>query len=99
MAVLFKQHIYSLRLISFPLPVSGLPVLRPDTVEMSVWGVASLAGLEAGVWTSVEEVVRMRGRGQEFTRSETGAGTRHQEFRRWLEACRRFCNWKAAEIL
>ena len=73
--------------------------MRPDTVEMSVWGVASLAGLEAGVWSSVEEVASMRGRGQEFTRSQTGAGAGHQEFRRWLEACRRFCNWKAAESL
>ena len=34
-----------------------MPVLRPDSVEMSVWGVASLAGLGAGVWTSVEEVI------------------------------------------
>ena len=32
-------------------------MLRPDSVEMSVWGVASLAGLGAGVWSSVEEVI------------------------------------------
>ena len=37
--------------------MSGLPVVRPDSVEMSVWGVASLAGLGAGVWSSVEEVI------------------------------------------
>ena len=26
--------------------LTGLPVIRPRSVEMSVWGVASLAGLE-----------------------------------------------------
>ena len=26
--------------------LTGLPVIRPNSVEMSVWGVASLAGLE-----------------------------------------------------
>ena len=78
----------------------GLPVLRPVTVEMSVWGVASLAGLEAGVWSSVEEAVSTRQRGQEFTRSEAGPGAGgDREFKRWLEACRRFRHWKGAESL
>ena len=56
-----------------------------------------MAGLQAGLWTSLEELDTLRARGQEFTRSQAGPGD--QEFRRWLEACRRFCNWKAAEKL
>ena len=39
---------------------AGLPVIRPESVEMSVWGVASLAGLEAGVWRGVEQLDTMR---------------------------------------
>ena len=77
--------------------MSGLRVLRPDTVEMSVWGVASMVGLQTGLWTSLEELDTLRAGGQEFTRIQAGPGD--QEFRRWLEACRRFCNWKAAERL
>ena len=77
--------------------MSGLRVLRPDTVEMSVGGVASMAGLQTGLWTSLEELDTLRAGGQEFTRIQAGPGD--QEFRRWLEACRRCCNWKAAERL
>ena len=35
-------------------------MIRPESVEMSVWGVASLAGLEAGVWRGVEQLDTMR---------------------------------------
>ena len=71
-------------------------MLRPETVEMSVWGVAGLAGLEAGGWRSVEEVGALRGHGQEFRRSEAGG---QEEFRRWQEACTRFCQWNSLDSL
>ena len=48
-------------------------MIRPESVEMSVWGVASLAGLEEGVWQSRDQLDTIRGRGTIFTRSS------HQE--------------------
>ena len=42
--------------------LTGLPVVRPDTVEMSVWGVASLAGEQAGLVQESAAMLREWGR-------------------------------------
>ena len=73
----------------------GLPVIRPESVEMSVWGVASLAGLEEGVWQSRAQLDTIRGRGTTFTRSSQQEEDRDvmEEYRKWLDACNRFTKW------
>jgi glycerol kinase len=38
---------------------SGLPVLRPANIETTALGVAYLAGLEAGVWASTDEIANL----------------------------------------
>jgi len=77
--------------------LTGLPVVRGDTVEMSAWGVAALAGLQAGLWSSREEVTKLRRRGKEFHRM--GGTHTHliKQFKRWEEACRRLQNWNKLE--
>ena len=66
-------------------------MIRPDTVEMSVWGVASLAGLEVGMWANKEELGKMRGKGDTFNRVREGNVIK--EYKMWLNACKRFTLW------
>ena len=72
----------------------GLPVVRPDTVEMSAWGVAALAGIQvtgrlpsprcqAGVWAGRQEVVQLRPKGTTFLRQEGRQETVEAQYARW----------------
>ena len=66
--------------------------MRPDSVEVSAWGVAGLAGLGAGVWGDREQLVRLREqKGDIFTRRKELGNMK--EYRRWVEACQRFTRW------
>merc|ERR1719278_614746 len=73
--------------------LTGLPVVRPDTVEMSAWGVAALAGIQAGVWAGREEVAQLRPRGTTFLRQEGRQETVEGQYKRWNEACQRMLRW------
>ena len=69
--------------------LTGLPVVRPDTVEMSVWGVASLAGEQAGLW---DRQWTGQSDWRTFTRREDGQ-QQISQYSRWREACQRFTKW------
>jgi glycerol kinase len=43
-------------LVQFLADILGIPVLRPQTVETTALGAAQLAGLQAGVYDSLEEI-------------------------------------------
>lgn len=43
-------------LMQFQADVLGVPILRPACVETTAWGAASLAGLAAGVYASLDEL-------------------------------------------
>jgi len=73
--------------------LTGLPVIRPNSVEMSVWGVASLAGLEVGIWDCRETLDSIRGRGEVFSRQGDTTSCSLEDYTKWLEACRRFTHW------
>ena len=74
-----------------------MPIILVNNLN-TPFSLVSMAGLQAGLWASLEQLDTLRSSGgQEFTRSQAWPGD--QEFRRWLEACRRFCNWKATEKL
>ena len=60
---------------------------------MSVWGVASLAGLEAGLWDSRETLDSLRGEGEVFSSQLEGREGKLEEYRKWLDACCRFTSW------
>ena len=64
---------------------------------MSVWGVASLAGLEVGIWDSREALDSIRGKGEVFSRQEEDGGRWLEDYCRWQEACRRFTAWHTSE--
>lgn len=74
--------------------LTGLPVVRGDTVEMSAWGVAALAGIQAGLWEKREDVAALRPKGREFKRKE-GREELLAQYLRWNEACKRFQHWHA----
>ena len=69
--------------------LTGLPVVRPDTVEMSVWGVASLAGEQAGLW---DRQWTGQSDWRTFTRREDGQ-KQISQYSRWRGACQRFTKW------
>jgi glycerol kinase len=67
--------------------VSGIPVLRPKTADLSALGAAHLAGLAAGVW-SAEDLDALPRPHDEFTPAQ-GAQWRASEVSSWRAAVRR----------
>ncbi|MCD8254963.1 MAG: glycerol kinase, partial [Oscillospiraceae bacterium] len=47
-------------MMQFQADVLRIPIDRPAMVETTAFGAAFLAGLEAGVWDSLEEIKRLR---------------------------------------
>lgn len=74
--------------------LTSLPVVRCDKVEMSAWGVASLAGIQAGMWKDRQQVAALRRSQEEFVASNKDLEDDCLErFDIWREACLRFGKW------
>jgi len=75
--------------------LTSLPVIRADTVEMSAWGVASMAGIQVGFWHDKQAVAELRHGTEEFNAS--GDAHLHEQclknYETWLDACIRFRGW------
>ncbi len=71
---------------------SGLPVERPKNTETTALGAAYLAGLEAGVWASTDEVASLRRADRTFEPRLSGA-ERHSRLAHWRRAVERTLNW------
>jgi glycerol kinase len=67
--------------------ISGIPVLRPETADLSALGAAHLAGLAAGLW-STEDLETLPRPHDEFTPA-TGTRWRVSEVASWRAAVRR----------
>ncbi len=67
--------------------ISGIPVLRPKTADLSALGAARLAGLAAGLW-SAEDLDALREPDDQFTPA-AGAQWRASEIAAWRAAVRR----------
>ncbi len=78
-------------LMQFQADVLGVPVERPDVVETTALGAAGLAGIAAGVWTSVDAFMSKR----DFDRFEPGAGAAQARAgaREWERAVRAALAW------
>jgi len=73
--------------------VTDLPVERPATVEQSVWGVALLAGLQAGMWKDRSQINSIL-QGNIATFIPKKNNTRElSDYQKWLKACKHFSNW------
>jgi glycerol kinase len=79
-------------LMQFQANLSGVRIERPTNLETTAWGAAALAGLQVGVFRSLEEVAAVHRLRDSFspTLHET---EREQRRHRWAEATRRSRNW------
>jgi glycerol kinase len=83
-------------LMQFQADVLGIPVERPALLETTAQGVAYLAGLATGYWSSVEEIATTRPRGQIFN---PGAGGERaaKQYIKWQDAVNRAKGWNRPE--
>ena len=70
----------------------GLPVDRPAQVETTAFGAAALAGLAAGVWSSLEELAGLR-RSQYVFTPRQDAAVCEKMYRQWQRAVARSRDW------
>jgi glycerol kinase len=79
-------------LCRFQADVLGIPVTRPRITETTVLGAAFLAGLGAGVWSSLEELAGVWQLDRTFAPS-MGADERERLLSGWREAVARSGGW------
>ena len=75
----------------------GLPVDRPAQVETTAFGAAALAGLAAGVWSSLDELTALR-RSQHIFTAQMNPDAAQRAYRQWQRAVERSRNWIEAEV-
>ena len=71
---------------------TGLPVERPVNTETTALGAAYLAGLESGIWSSIEEVAELRQVDRVFE-PRLSSAERHTRLAHWRRAVERTLNW------
>ncbi|MFN8617246.1 MAG: glycerol kinase GlpK [Dehalococcoidia bacterium] len=71
---------------------AGVPVERPVNIETTALGAAYLAGLEAGVWSSNEEVQELRETERVFE-PRLSSAERHSHLANWRRAVERTLAW------
>ena len=79
-------------LMQFQADITDIPVVRPRILETTALGAALLAGLGAGVYTSLEETAKGWQKDLEFTPAMDEA-TRRLNLRGWHKAVERAKNW------
>jgi len=72
--------------------VLGVPVVRPRVTETTVLGAAFLAGLGAGVWSSLDELADVWQLDRRFE-PRMAADERDRLLAGWREAVRRSGGW------
>ena len=72
-------------MLQFQADLLRLPVNRPDNVESTAMGAAYLAGLAAGVWSSTEELERLR-RTQRIFSPQMSIQDRNRTLENWHTA-------------
>jgi len=75
-------------LLSFLSSILGATVDRPDVIETTALGVAYLAGLKAGIFSSTEELAKMWHCDERFT-PKIDNTKRNALYRKWLDAVRK----------
>ncbi|KAG8237635.1 hypothetical protein J437_LFUL013613 [Ladona fulva] len=73
--------------------ITCLRVERSNSTEASVMGAAHLAGLAAGIWSSVEEVKSHRKIERVFEPNPTTREGLRKSMDKWLKAVDRFRGW------
>ena len=79
-------------LMQFQADITGIPVIRPRVLETTALGAALLAGLGAGIYSSLEETTKIWQKDLEFTPRMDDA-TRLLNLKGWHKAVERSLNW------
>lgn len=79
-------------LMGFQADILGIDVVVPSITETTVLGAAFGAGIEAGVWSGVEDVPHLRQEAVRY-RPTMDAGVRDRYLRGWSKAIARSLNW------
>jgi len=74
-------------LMQFQADILNKPVLRPAIIESTSLGAAYLAGLKAGFWTNIEEILKLKKVDRTFEPSMT-ADVREKYLKGWQKALR-----------
>ena len=80
-------------LMQFQADITGIPVIRPRVLETTALGAALLAGLGAGIYSSLEETTKVWQKDLEFTPRMDDA-TRLLNLKGWHEAVKRSLLWR-----
>ena len=83
-------------LMQFQADITAIPVVRPRVLETTALGAALLAGLGAGVFTSLEETAKGWQKDLEFT-PRMDEATRRLNIRGWHRAVERAKDWARDE--
>ena len=75
-------------LLKFLSDILGVTVDRPETIETTALGVAYLAGLQAGIFTSTQELANMWHRERRFEPT-LSKDHRNKLYDQWLAAVRK----------
>lgn len=73
--------------------LSGLRVERSSSSEMSILGVAVLAGVQYGIWENKEQVLEFRHVEKVFTSNEETLMRYKPVVLQWQRAVERFGHW------
>ncbi|MBX7057139.1 MAG: glycerol kinase GlpK [Leptospirales bacterium] len=79
-------------MLQYQADILGTPVERPANVDTTALGAAYLAGMEAGVWNSAAELLKLQADRHIF-HPAMDAATRERELRYWKKAVDRVRNW------
>ncbi len=80
-------------LMQFQADILRRPIDRPAMVETTAFGAAFLAGLAAGMWSSLDEIADLR-RSERIFEPEMDAGLSEENYRQWQRALERALRWE-----
>lgn len=83
-------------MMQFQSDILNRPIDRPQMVETTAFGAAFLAGLAAGVWDGVSDIVKIRKSQRVFT-PDMPAGQVEKYLRDWRRAVKRAKAWASEE--
>ncbi len=75
-------------LMQFQADLLNIPVIRPSSVEVTVLGAALMAGLGAGLWDSLDDIIELEGNKTVF-KPDMKAEKRDKLYNGWLEIVRK----------
>jgi glycerol kinase len=79
-------------LLQFQSNLSGIPVIRPESIETTALGAAYLAGLAVGFWDSIEEIQKQWAMDRKFEK-EISDTEKDEKISGWEKAVSRAKNW------